>query len=227
MSYDQAKVRNALPVPHDQYGNPGAGGTYNYWDELTLNPPAGAAHASIRMFYQPTSWEYVQFLYLANSGQNAFLADEGRFLLEAWLATGMAEPYAMAQATWGTAPPPPVKDLVIDSLTTWAVDKRGNLTTETDTFTPGSTVGIQAVTMDDVGPLSGAQVFVEIYDSANVQVSSAQGFSDADGFAVLKWKTSRKQATDTYTAKVVNAIKSGYVFNPGAGVTAVSFTIGK
>jgi len=56
--------------------------------------------------YQPTSWEYVQFLYLANNRQNAFLANEGVNLLNSWLATGMAEPYVMASATWGTAPTP-------------------------------------------------------------------------------------------------------------------------
>jgi hypothetical protein len=54
--------------------------------------------------YQPTSWEYIQFLYLANNRGNAFLADEGVNMLEAWLNTGMAEPHVMAQATWGTPP---------------------------------------------------------------------------------------------------------------------------
>ena len=54
--------------------------------------------------YQPTSWEYIQFLYLANNRGNAFLADEGVNMLEAWLNTGMAAPYVMAQTTWGTPP---------------------------------------------------------------------------------------------------------------------------
>jgi hypothetical protein len=93
-------------MPADQYGG-APGGTYNYWDSLTLNPPTDAAYAQIRLLYQPTSWEYVQFLYLANTGQNAFLAQEGVNLLNAWLNTGMAEPYVMASATWGSAPPPP------------------------------------------------------------------------------------------------------------------------
>jgi hypothetical protein len=106
MSYDEARARNALPVPADQYGNPGAGGTYNYWDEITLNPPAGAIHATIDLLYQPTSWEYIQFLYLANDGSNPFLAQEGVNLLEAWLNAGMAEPYVMASAAWGTPPAP-------------------------------------------------------------------------------------------------------------------------
>ena len=105
-AYEEARKRNALPMPADQYGGT-PGGTYNYWDTLTLNPPTGAAYANINLMYQPTSWEYVQFLYLANNRQNAFLANEGVNLLDSWLATGMAEPYAMASTTWGSAPPPP------------------------------------------------------------------------------------------------------------------------
>ena len=100
--HDTAQTRNALPVPDDQYGDPGAGGTYEHWDEVTLSPPEGAVWAQLELKYQPTSWEYVQFLHLANDGSVAFLADEGALLLEAWLATGMATPYTMATATWGT-----------------------------------------------------------------------------------------------------------------------------
>ncbi len=106
MKYDDAKARNALPVPANQYGAPGPGGTYNYWDAITLSPPPGAAYASIDLLYQTTSWEYIQFLYLANNGSNAFLANEGVNLLHAWLNTGMAEPVVMASTTWGTAPAP-------------------------------------------------------------------------------------------------------------------------
>jgi hypothetical protein len=107
MSYDDARKRNALPVPATQYGSPGSGGFYNYWDDFTLNPPAGAIYATIDLLYQPTSWEYIQFLYLANNRQNTFLSDEGANLLQAWLNNGMAEPYVMASATWGTLPAPP------------------------------------------------------------------------------------------------------------------------
>jgi hypothetical protein len=101
--YEEARVRNALPVPADQYGGT-PGGTYNYWDEITLVPPGNATYATIDLLYQPTSWEYIQFLYLANNGQNAFLAQEGDNLLDAWLSTGMAEPYVMASTTWGSPP---------------------------------------------------------------------------------------------------------------------------
>jgi hypothetical protein len=104
-AYEEARQRNALPVPATQYAP--VNGVYRHWDELSLNPPAGAAYANIALLYQPASWEYVQFLYLANTRQNAFLANEGVNLLQAWLATGMAEPHVMARATWGNAPAPP------------------------------------------------------------------------------------------------------------------------
>jgi len=103
MAYDEAAIRNILPVPATQYGDPGAGGTYNYWDAFTLNPPPGAVTATISLEYQPTSWEYIQFLDHANSGTVAFLASEGANILDAWLNTGMAAPYVMATASW-TAP---------------------------------------------------------------------------------------------------------------------------
>ena len=106
MSYDEARRRNALPVPASQYGSPGPGGTYRYWDEVALNPPAGAAYAQIKLLYQPTSWEYVQFLNLANTRQNAFLADEGVNMLNTWLNNGMAEPHVISSTTWGTPPAP-------------------------------------------------------------------------------------------------------------------------
>jgi PKD repeat protein len=106
MSYEEARKRNALPVPATQYGSPGPGGTYNYWDEIALNPPAGAASATIDLLYQPTSWEYVQFLYLANTLDGSdFLDQEGINLLNAWLNTGMAQPYVMASTIWGGTPP--------------------------------------------------------------------------------------------------------------------------
>ena len=41
MSYDEARTRNALPVPAGQFGSPGPGGTYQYFDQVALDPPAG------------------------------------------------------------------------------------------------------------------------------------------------------------------------------------------
>lgn len=105
MSYDEAKKRNALPVPDSQYGNPGLGGSYEHWDDIALNPPTGAVYADLTLYYQGTSWEYTQFLWLANStAAGEFLADEGVNFLDAWVKTGMVPPYAMATATWGAPP---------------------------------------------------------------------------------------------------------------------------
>ncbi len=103
MDYETARMRNALPVPDYQYGG-APGGTFNYFDEVQLNPPGGAQSATIDLMYQPTSWEYIQFLYLGNDEQSAFLGEEGINMLDAWLNTGMAEPLVMASTTWGTPP---------------------------------------------------------------------------------------------------------------------------
>jgi hypothetical protein len=116
MDYNEAARRNILPVPATQYGDPGSsgGGAYDYWDELELTPPPGAVSANIKLMYQPTSWEYIHFLYQANNGSVAFLANEGTNLLDAWLNTGMAAPHVMEETTW--AVPDTDGDTVVDTL---------------------------------------------------------------------------------------------------------------
>lgn len=120
LRYDDARTRSALPVPEALYGNPGPGGTYRHYDELALTPPTGAATARVRLLYQPTSWEYVQFLERANDGSVAFLAQEGRNLVDTWLATGMAAPHTMAATAWNKLAGTDV-DLVLGT----EVDARG------------------------------------------------------------------------------------------------------
>jgi hypothetical protein len=97
--YDEAKTRNALPVPSTLFGSPGPGGTYNYWDERSFPIPSGAARVEVRLYYQQTSWEYIQFLWKNNDGLNTFLGAEGTNLLDAWLNTGMAAPLELASAS--------------------------------------------------------------------------------------------------------------------------------
>jgi hypothetical protein len=98
-SYDEAHNRNTLPVPASQFGSPGPGGTFNYWDDRSFAIPATATHVEVRLYYQQTSWEYVHFLWRANDGADTFLANEGRNLLDAWLNTGMSTPLQLALAT--------------------------------------------------------------------------------------------------------------------------------
>lgn len=105
MSYDEAVERNTLPVPATQFGNPGPGGVFNNYDDVALNPPVAAVRAEIRLMYQPTSWEYIQFLDLANPGSNPFNAARGDDVREAWQQTGMAAPVVMTEARWGASAP--------------------------------------------------------------------------------------------------------------------------
>ena len=134
MSYDLAKKRNTLPVPEGQYGNPGAGGTYRYWDELNLQAlaPTGAVSADISLLYQGTSWEYIQFLEEANNGTdpaeggNAFLGNEGENMLEAWVNAEV--PVAIEVAGDRKMVPP-----VTMATTVWTAEA-------TNTFSIGGTV---------------------------------------------------------------------------------------
>jgi hypothetical protein len=230
MSFDEARKRNALPVPADQYGNPGAGGTYDYFDVVNVTPPDGwnsdSDYVEVDLKYQPTSWEYVQFLWLANNGGNAFLADEGDFLLEAWLntETAMAAPYVMASTTWGNAPTPAVPEMFTDSLTTFRAGKRGQVV-PTNIFKTQDNFLLEANVVDELGAsLSGAQVFVDILLGTTV-VATLQGFSDSNGLAELQWKIPRRQEPGDYTANVTSIIKSGYTYPLGSGVAEVDFTI--
>lgn len=161
MQFDIAQKRNTLPVPVNQYGGGTSGSTYNYWDELTLNPPTGADRAQIELLYQGTSWEYIQFLNLANDQQNAFLGQEGINMLDAWLnATTemdpqqrtMVAPVVMASAEWVGAPanePPtcsidtPAGDVMIEegeSVTYLgtAIDSDGTIASYAWVFAGGS-----------------------------------------------------------------------------------------
>ncbi len=104
-AYDESRRRNTLPVPATQFGNPGPGGTFNYWDVRSFAIPVGAVRAEVRLMYQQTSWEYIQFLWKANDGLNTFLGAEGRNLLDAWLNTGEATPVEISLATASVVAP--------------------------------------------------------------------------------------------------------------------------
>jgi len=103
-AYDEARTRNTLPVPATQYGDPGPGGVYQHWRDVSFVVPPGAASVEVRLLYQQTSWEYVQFLWLANDGQGSFLGNEGVNMLDAWLNTGMSPPFTMKSVTVPLAP---------------------------------------------------------------------------------------------------------------------------
>jgi hypothetical protein len=103
-SHDVAATRNALPIPATSFGNPGAGGTYDHFDDVSLAPPVGATRADVELVYQTSSWEYIQFLLLANPGTSPFLATAGSDLFDAWRNTGQSAPEVMARARWCDLP---------------------------------------------------------------------------------------------------------------------------
>ncbi len=98
-AYDDALERNILPVPSSQFGDPGAGGIYDHFDDVQLAAPSGATTATIRLYYQQTSWEYVHFLVTDNDGLSPFLGNEGVNLLDAWLNTGQSAPFEITSTT--------------------------------------------------------------------------------------------------------------------------------
>ena len=104
MDRNEATTRNCVPTPATQYGNPAPGGVYNHFDDVALAPPAGATRADIELLYQTSSWEYVQFLRLANPGTSPFLATAGQDLFDAYMATGGSTPEVMAKARWCNLP---------------------------------------------------------------------------------------------------------------------------
>jgi hypothetical protein len=194
MVYEEARKRNALPVPAGQYGNPTGLGTFNYWDNITLNPPTGATYATVDLLYQSTSWEYIQFLFLANNKTNVFLANEGVNLLNAWLNTGMSEPFVMASTTWGTPPAP-------------------TCTTPGAPQTLTATAGKRAVTLNwkagSPVPTSGYRVY---YDQAG-KLQFRAGVSAA----TLTYKDSGLTSRTTYTYRVTawNDCNGNGVFDAG------------
>jgi mono/diheme cytochrome c family protein len=106
LSYDDCLERSCLPVPDTQYGNPGAGGVFDHFSDVSFAIPSGATRAEVRLYYQQTSWEYIQFLWLSNDGLG-FMGQEGENLLDAWLNAGtelipqrptQSAPFEMAMA---------------------------------------------------------------------------------------------------------------------------------
>jgi hypothetical protein len=104
MSRAESTVRNTLPVPATQYGSPAPNGVYEHFEDVPLAPPPGATRADVELLYQTASWEYIQFLRLANPGTSAFLATAGQELFDAYRNTGGSAPEVMATARWCNLP---------------------------------------------------------------------------------------------------------------------------
>ncbi len=77
-----------------QFGGAPVGHAYadgQYWDTTPYAIPAQAASVEVRLYYQSTSKEYVEFLRDENTTNNA-----GQFLHDTWAANGRCPPEEMA-----------------------------------------------------------------------------------------------------------------------------------
>lgn len=199
MNYEIARKRNALPVPPSQYGNPGPTGTYRHWDEIALQPPVGAIRGDIQLVYQATSWEYIQFLLEANTGQNVFLMNEGVNMYNTWRATGMAEPIVMATATWNGVPITPPN--APTNLTARAA--RGGIAVS---WSPPT-----------ANPPTGGYVIYRATLEGFAQVAEVNG-------ATTTWIDSnvKSRTTYTYMAKAWNDANANGAFNTGVDPESVA-----
>jgi hypothetical protein len=228
MAYDEAWKRNALPVPADQYGNPGAGGVYEYWDAIDLAAIAAdlnATGAEIQLLYQGTSWEYVQFLANNNTGNNAFLGAEGVNMLEAWINAEitapdvmvvnndrkMVPPVVMSSATWGTVgggggntAPVAADDLYsVDQDTVLTVNAPGVLANDIDAD------GDPLTAVGGTGVLNGS---LTLNADGSFTYTPDAGFTGTDSFIYV--------ARDTFPAESNEATVTIDVTAVGGGATA-------
>lgn len=66
-----------------------------YWDNTLYEMPEGAERAHVRLFYQSTSKEFVEFLRDENTTD-----ENGQFLYDLWNDNGRCPPTLMAEAWW-------------------------------------------------------------------------------------------------------------------------------
>ena len=240
MRFAEAQKRNALPVPASQYGNPGANGTYNYWDAIDVNAlkPAGAVYASIDLLYQGTSWEYIQFLWKANNGTNAFLGQEGVNMLDAWINAEvpvamevagdrkMVPPVVMASTTWGTPPTGNVPPVAVNDSYSTTQDTPVNVSAPgvlaNDSDTDGDTLTAVLVPNGTAGS-------VTLNPNGSFTYTPPAGFSGEDHFTYQAYDGTALSALATVAITVtatgggnqvgVSSITTGYYQTTGKGKT--------
>jgi hypothetical protein len=84
-----------------RFGGAPVGHSYadgQYWDESMYALPPGATRAEIRLYYQSTSKEFVEFLRDENTSNT-----KGQQMYDLWTANGKCPPNLMAEKTWVTA----------------------------------------------------------------------------------------------------------------------------
>ena len=160
MDRNEAVQRNAQPVPVTQYGNPAPGGYYDHFDDVALAPPVGATRADVELLYQTASWEYIQFLLLANPGNSVFLATAGQDLFDAYMATGRSAPEVMSTAHWCNLPGSN-EDLVLKtSINSGTLDE-----TCGKDLRVGDTINVEVTSPNGTHSATLGGLFYELYDA--------------------------------------------------------------
>lgn len=100
--YDYEAFLAGGAAPHtDGQPDPDRYGDGQYWDNTTYDLPAGVIFGRVRLLYQTTSREYIEFL----RDNNPFPDDpnnNGRILYDLWTMTERSRPEVMAEVTFGT-----------------------------------------------------------------------------------------------------------------------------
>jgi hypothetical protein len=244
MRFAEAQKRNALPVPASQYGNPAAGGIYNYWDAIDLNTlkPTGAVYAEIDLLYQGTSWEYIQFLWKANNGTNAFLGQEGVNMLDAWINAEvpvamevagdrkMVPPVVMTSTTWGTPSTGNVPPVAVNDSYTTAQDTPLNVSAPGGVLANDSDTDGDALTAVLVP--NGTAGSVNLNPDGSFSYTPDSGFNGEDHFTYQAFDGTALSALATVVITVtpvgggntvgVNSITTGYLQTTGSGKNRVT-----
>jgi hypothetical protein len=83
------------------FGGAPVGHTYadgQYWDDAFYTLPTGASRAEVRLYFQSTSKEFIEFLRDENRTDS-----KGQELYNLWSTNGMCPPTLVGQQTWYTA----------------------------------------------------------------------------------------------------------------------------
>jgi hypothetical protein len=66
-----------------------------YWDDTFYSMPPGTTRAEVRLYYQSTSKEFIEFLRDENTTNT-----KGQEIYDLWRTNGMCPPTMMAEAVW-------------------------------------------------------------------------------------------------------------------------------
>lgn len=168
-----------------------------YFDTTEYYVPAETYRINVKLLYQTTSKEYVEFLRDENVTDNA-----GQLMYDLWLANGMSTPEVMAEQDeyMGDPPTPTVEHIKVRSIDFSRSSGNG-----------GRTILTATVTVEDEeepsNTISGAEVFGQFSGPTSPSVSGT-----TDEFGVVTFTTSSKKLGSNWCLEITNIIKEGYDF---------------